>query len=350
MFSGNERADFLNETTSLLAEVRRRLEEFGLRSDLKPAVASDGGLDAVVHLTASSGAVQTYGVQVKQRLTPELATAVHVQPHPPALVVAPSISDPVAERLRARGIDYVDTAGNAHVAWDGILIDVRGRRNPAARLPKTSTRGARAFGRAGLKVEFVLLSWPEMAAQPLRQLAHASGVSLGTAKMVVDELTAAGYLYEGARGRRLARGGELLNRWSEAYSIVLDPALSLGEFSAGDLSWWRQSKRELVQLGIQVGGEAGASLLDSHLHPSSLTLYVEELPLSLIGRHRMARAEGAGNVHVRQRFWQAPERASWIVPSTLIYADLLASGDPRQREHADRIRTSDDRLTRLDRT
>jgi hypothetical protein len=189
-----------------------------------------------------------------------------------------------------------------------------------------------------------------MAAQPLRQLAHASGVSLGTAKMVVDELTAAGYLYEGASGRRLTRGGELLNRWSEAYSIVLDPALSLGEFSTGDLSWWRQSERELLELGIQVGGEAAASLLDSYLQPSSLTLYVDEIPLPLIGRHRMARAEGDGNIHIRQRFWQAPERASWCVPSTLIYADLLASGDPRQREHADRIRTSDDRLTRLDRT
>jgi hypothetical protein len=349
MFSGSERGGSLN-ATAVLTEVRRRLEEFGLGGDFDCAVASDRGLDALVHLTTGFGAARTYAVQVKQRLTPELATAVHVQPHLPVLMAAPFISDPVAERLRARGIDYVDTVGNAHVAWEGVLIDVRGRRKSAVSLPKTSTRGARAFSRAGLKVEFVLLSWPEMASQPLRQLAHASGVSLGTAKMVVDELTTAGYLYEGSSGRRLARGGELLNRWSEAYSIVLDPALSLGEFSTGDLSWWRQSERELLQLDIQVGGEAAASLLDSYLHPSSLTLYVHELPLQLIGRHRMARAAGDGNVHVRQRFWRVPERVSWIVPSTLIYADLLASGDPRQREHADRIRTSDDRLTRLDRT
>lgn len=341
--------DSLNEN-SLLAEIRRRLEEYGIRGDLDSAFAPDGGLDAIVHLSAGSRGVRTYRMQIKDRLTPELATAVHVQPHPPALLVAPSISEPVAERLRARGIDYVDTVGNAHVAWDGVLIDVRGRRKPTAHLPKISARGGRAFGRAGLKAEFVLLSWPEMAALPLRELARASGVSLGTAKMVVDELTAAGYLYEGTAGRQLARGGELLNRWSEAYSNVLGPALSLGEFSAGDLSWWRQSARELVQLGIQVGGEAGASVLDPHLKPASLTLYVEELPLSLIGRHRMARAERTGNVHFRQRFWDAPEQASWIVPSALVYADLLASGDPRQREHADRIRTSDDRLTQLDRT
>jgi hypothetical protein len=347
MFSGNEQGDSLNGL-GVVGEVRRRLEEFGLGCELAAVVPE--GVDAVLRLSTGSGAVRTYGVEIKQRLTPELATAIHLRPDPPPLLVAPSISEPVAERLRARGIDYVDTAGNAHLAWGDVLIDVRGRRNPATPRPRTSPRGARAFGRAGLQVTFVLLSWPEMAAQTYRQLAGAAGVSLGTTKTVIDDLTAAGYLYTGAHGRRLAKGGELLNRWSEAYSIVLDSALSLGDFSAGDLSWWRKSEPELLSLGVQVGGEAGASLIDPHLKPSSLTLYADELPLALIGRHRMARAEGPGNVHIRKRFWQMPGPASWTVPSTLIYADLLASGDPRQREHGDRIRTNDDRLTRLDRT
>ncbi|UJW35441.1 hypothetical protein L3Q67_17620 [Saccharothrix sp. AJ9571] len=326
---------------SLWVELRRRLDEFGLRGE-----PSAGGLE----ITTSRGVTWTYGLRVQPRLTPELATAVHVPDSPPTLVVAPSISEPVAERLRARGIDYLDTAGNAHLAWGDVLIDVRGRRKPAVRRPQVSARGARAFGRAGLKVGFVLLSWPEMASEPLRALARASGVSLGTAQMAVDELATAGYLYEGADGRRLTRGGELLNRWSEAYSIALGPALALGEFSAEDLSWWRNSESELVRAGVQVGGEAAACLIDPHLRPASLTLYVEQTPLALIGKHRMVRAEGTGNVHLRQRFWQVPGVDTWTVPSTLVYADLLASGDPRQRDHGDRIRTSDDRLTRLDRT
>ncbi|QFU86577.1 hypothetical protein YIM_06825 [Amycolatopsis sp. YIM 10] len=331
----------------MLATVRRRLAELGLRGEFG---AADDEVDAVLRLTAGSGAARTYGVQVKQRLTAELATAVHVPPSLPALVVAPSISEPVADRLRARGIDYVDTAGNARLAWGDVLIDIRGRRKPTVHLAKTSSRGSRAFGKAGLKVGFVLLSWPDMASEPLRGLAAASGVSLGTAQMAVDELTAAGYLYESAGGRRLARGGELLNRWSEAYSITLGPSLVLGEFSAGDLSWWPNSAHELREAGALVGGEAAASLIDPRLRPSTLTLYVEKTPLSLIGRHRMTRAEGTGNVHLRQRFWQVTEEDSGSVPPTLIYADLLASGDPRQREHGDRIRASDDRLTRLDRT
>ncbi|WP_037307668.1 type IV toxin-antitoxin system AbiEi family antitoxin [Amycolatopsis orientalis] len=306
--------------------------------------------DALMRLTTRSGAARTYRVETRRRMSAELATAVHFPSSPSPLLFTTYLSEPVAERLRARGIDYVDTAGNTHLAWDDVLIDVRGRRKPAVPTGHASPRGAGAFGRAGLQVLFVLLSWPEAADFPYRRLAEMSGVSLGTVKTVVDELTRAGYLYERGSERRLARGAELLDRWSEAYSITLDASLALGEFAAADLSWWRDAEADLLSSGVQVGGEAGASLIDPHLRPASLTLYATGLPAQVIGRHRLARAESGGNVHIRSRFWRAPGPESWIVPSPLIYADLLASGDPRQREHGDRIRSGDDRLKRIDRT
>ncbi|WP_439377001.1 type IV toxin-antitoxin system AbiEi family antitoxin [Amycolatopsis lexingtonensis] len=344
MFNSTEHALSLN-AESFAGLARDLLNEFGLRGELHTREDARG--DAVLRLATGSGAARTYIVEVKHRMTPELATSISLPAQLPALLVTTHVSEPVAERLRARGIDYVDTAGNAHLAWDDVLVDVRGRRNPAVPRSRTSPSGAGAFGRAGLRVVFVLLSWPEMAAQPYRVLAGASGVSLGTVKTVIDELTGAGYLYRRGEDRRLARGGELLDRWSEAYSITLHGTLALGEFAVDDLSWWPDSESEMRSLGVQVGGEAGAGLIDSHLRPASLTLYAEQLPAQLIGRHRMVRAEGGGNVHIRKRFWQVPGAESWLVPSPLIYADLLASGDPRQREHGDRIRTLDDRLVRL---
>jgi hypothetical protein len=350
MFNSNEHALSLN-AESLANVALERLGELGLRGEVLAVDQADPAethrLDAVLRLTAGSEAARTYGVEIKPRLTPELATSINLPARLPALLVTTYVSEPVAERLRAREIDYVDTAGNAHLAWEDVLVDVRGRRNPAVPRSRTSPNGAGAFGRAGLRVVFVLLSWPEMAAQPYRILAGASGASLGTVKAVIDELTGGGHLYPGAEGRRMARGGELLDRWSEAYSITLHAALALGEFVVDDLSWWPDSESEMRSLGIQVGGEAAAGLIDPHLRPSSLTLYAEQLPAGFIGRHRMARAEGRGNVHIRERFWHVPELESWVVPSPLIYADLLASGDPRQREHGDRIRTGDDRLIRL---
>ncbi|MFD5249534.1 type IV toxin-antitoxin system AbiEi family antitoxin [Amycolatopsis sp. NPDC058340] len=336
MFNLNEHDGSMND------EVCSRLQELGFRVEVL--------CDALVKLTTRSGAARTYGVELKRRMTAELATAVHFRQSPPPLLFTTYLSEPVAERLRARGIDYVDAAGNAHLSWDDVLIDVRGRRKPAVPAGRISSRGAGAFGRAGLQVLFVLLSWPEAAAFPYRRLAEMSGVSLGTVKTVIDELTRAGYLYERGNERRLARGAELLDRWSEAYSITLDTSLALGEFATADLSWWPDAEADLLSAGVQVGGEAGASLIDPHLRPASLTLYADGLPVRLLGRYRLARAENGGNVHIRRRFWQAPGPESWIVPSPLIYADLLASGDPRQREHGDRIRSDDDRLKRIDRT
>ena len=348
MFSKNEHGEILNEHT-LLVELQDWLRELGLKIDMRYGKhAADGGADVVARISRASGAAQTYAVVIKRTVPPELASALHPHPPLPTLVVARSITERAAGLLRERDIDYIDEAGNAHIAWDGVLIDVRGRRKAGRHTMKSSQRGGKAFSRAGLQVGFALLSWPTMAGKPLRQLASASGVSLGTAQAVVDDLVRAGYLYDVDGERRLGRAGELLNRWSEAYSIRLSPALSLGDFEVPDISWWRDSKEELVQSNVQVGGEAGASLLDPHLIPATLTLYADEQPRSLIGKRRMVRAEQAGNIHMRRRFWTMEEQ-SWIVPSTLIYADLLTSGDPRQREHADRIRIHDDRLANLDR-
>lgn len=346
MFNENEHGTFLNEPP-LLAEARQQLNQHGIRSQVTSSRPDD--VDGRIRLIAPSGRTHTYLFQLKQRIGSEQATALHAPLNRDLLVVAPYIGEPAAEVLRRRGVDYVDAAGNAHLSWGDVLIDVRGRRKSIAPDYGPSPRGGRAFRPAGLKVQFILLSWPSMAPRPLRDLSRASGVSLGTAKTVVDELTNAGYLVAGKTGRRLVRGKDLLNRWSEAYSIALAPTLVLQNFFATDLSWWQQSREQLVELGVQVGGEAGASILDPRLRPSSLTLYGEQVPLQLVAKYRMVREGKDYNVHFRRRFWRVPDDV-WVVPSPLIYADLIASGDPRQREHADRLRGTDDRLTRIDRS
>ncbi|WP_436492274.1 type IV toxin-antitoxin system AbiEi family antitoxin [Actinokineospora sp. HUAS TT18] len=348
MFSENEHGEILNEHAEL-AELRDWLRVVGLKIDMTSGKrAADREVDVIARVSRASGAAQTYAIEIKRTVPAELATALHPHASLPTLVVARTITEQAAGLLRERGIDYIDEAGNAHIAWGDVLIDIRGRRKAGGRTSGSTSLGSKAFGRAGLQVGFVVLSWPTMAAEPLRGLASAAGVSLGTAQAVVDDLVKAGYLYDVAGERRLGRAGELLNRWSEAYSTRLSPALSLGDFEVPDIAWWRESADELTRSNVQLGGEAGASILDPHLTPATLTFYAEELPRSLIARHRMMRAERAGNIHVRRRFWTMAGQ-SWVVPPALIYADLLASGDPRQREHADRIRISDDRLAGLDR-
>lgn len=334
-------------TDELLTQARERLKELGLDAQVWSDQPPDEMSDVSVSIASGGGSRAIFAAQAKTRMTPELSTALHFSDARRTLIVAPVITDSVAERLRLRGLNYVDSVGNAHIRFDDVLVDIRGRSKRKETTRPLSVRGGKAFGPAGLKVQFALLSWPESARMTLRELASASGASLGTAKTVVDELTGAGHLIDGADGRRLVRGGELLNRWSEAYSISLSPSLQMSDLRSESMSWWSTSEAEFRQHGIQLGGEAAGSMLDDYLRPSTVTLYAAELPLTFMAAHRL-RAADASNVFIRRRFWKLHQKA-WLVPSTLIYADLLASGDPRQREHADRIRMQDDRLKQLDR-
>jgi hypothetical protein len=44
-----------------------------------------------------------------------------------------------------------------------------------------------------------------------------------------------------------------------------------------------------------------------------------------------------GKIEVYQRFWTIGENGQQTVPSLLVYADLIYSGDPRNLETAQRI-------------
>ncbi|WP_186812615.1 type IV toxin-antitoxin system AbiEi family antitoxin [Cellulomonas composti] len=284
------------------------------------------------------------------RLDTRLATALDLPTVRPLLLLAPHISDAVGEVLRARGVDYADAAGNTRLAWDGLLIDVRGRPPRTSVPPRIADRtAARAFSRAGSMVTFALLSWTDLPSRPVREIAATCGVAVGTVHGVLHDLAAAGYLSDGAQGRALNRGGELLGRWAEAYTVTLARRLAIASFGIADLDRIPALEADLLGVGAQLGGELAASRLDAHLHPSTSTFYVDELPSTLVARYRL-RPDEAGVVRFRSRFWHRPDDTGERVPSPLIYADLVSSGDPRQREHAERIRAVDDRLVELDRT
>jgi hypothetical protein len=69
----------------------------------------------------------------------------------------------------------------------------------------------------------------------------------------------------------------------------------------------------------------------------------------MIAEYRLRKAAGEGDVEVRQRFWHLDDRREELtVPTPLVYADLVASADPRQLEAAAHLRGHDDLLRRLD--
>ena len=88
-----------------------------------------------------------------------------------------------------------------------------------------------------------------------------------------------------------------------------------------------------------MGGEYGAELLTRYLKAERFTIYVPGVPppeLMIKARMRLATD---GNTEVLQAFWhpELVEKPTTIAPPLLVYADLMATVDPRNLEAAKEV-------------
>lgn len=253
------------------------------------------------------------------------------------LLLGPRVTERSAEMFRSLGINYVDQAGNAYVSFAGVHIDVRGRRAPRQAAggvggPRLTRGGVNLFSVKRSQVIFAILSWPGLLEAPVREVARTSGVSLGQAQETLELLTQYGFLDE---DRQLLprRAEQLIDQWAAAYPTGLGSQGKTGRFSGNFASLDPEA------MVVYVSGEAAVPRL---LRPETIVLYTEEFPTDLVRAHRWRRDEESPNIFTRRRFWQPPQGPAkpgvQVAPWLLIYADLLASGDSRQREAAALLR------------
>lgn len=337
-------SDLLDRVTTVLAA-------WGIEMSRGRAAGQEATVDMDVTLDAGARGVGRYPTAIKRgRVDRARATAMALPSERPVLVLASHVPDAAAEALRERGAQFVDGAGNVSLAWEGMSLDVRGYRPRATAVRRKDPSASRAFTRSGAQVIFALLSWSGMAARPVREIAAVSGTAVGTAHAVMSALAGAGYVYESDGGAGLNHAGELLDRWAEAYAVGLARKLELGSFTLADPGRLADLENAVLRHGALLGGELAGVRMDPHLRSTTATFYMEEIPAELVARFRMRRDDADGTVHFRRRFWLRRDPGATLVPSPLVYADLVSSGDPRQREHAERLRRIDDRLVELDRT
>jgi hypothetical protein len=242
------------------------------------------------------------------------------------------VTPPIADTLRAEGIEFIDAAGNVFLNQPPLLVFVKGQRPTGEELP--AERG-RTFQPTGLQVLFALLAKPELVARPYREIAAAAGVAHGTVGWVMAELPGLGYLAKIGGRRHLVNSERLLGQWTEAYARTLRPRLLLGRFH-GDLEGL-QTRAARWQHDLLVGGELAAARLTRQLRPGTATFYVRAIdPKIVLGLG--LRADGQGNVDFGRRFWAFEGQKRGLVPTLLVYADLLAIGDARCLETAQLLR------------
>lgn len=312
-----------------------RLEEFGLHVEVRPRPqGGDDGYD--VDLVLSRGDTrQVFAIELKGHAThsdlgrnPRAGTE-----SLPLLVGAASVSPRSADAFRRLGVQYIDVAGNASIHFGDVLIDVRGRRAEGESSGSSRGRGGNIFSPARAQIAFALLQWPRLWRKPQRKLVDAAGVSLGQVNDALNLFRESGF---GPGGHR--SDSEFLDLWTASFPSGLGQKLVLATYH-GSIEDFRKVDAEDP---VFVGDPAlsGELVVDDLLRPAALTIYVAKLDPMLPVKNRW-RSDGEANITVRRKFWTTPPHETHDydgpltglrdAPAVLVYADLMASDDPRVR-------------------
>ena len=245
------------------------------------------------------------------------------------LFIAKYISIDTANTLKSLRINYLDVSGNCYLKTNDFLIYISGQKMQR----KQKTNQAKAFQESGIKLLFQFLSNPDNLQLSYRELSELSDISIGSVSNIMTELEEQRFILRTKDKRVLKNKPELLERWIIAYHDVLRPRLLKKQMrfskKESQLNWKSLS---LNGKGLW-GAEPGASILTNQNNPETFTIYTLESWQSLSATLKLIPDE-AGNIEILQQFWIEKNNndEQHIVPSLLIYADLMQSGFGRNVE------------------
>lgn len=318
----------LQDTTGLAAKV------VATEPHLGEGIRADTTIEIDV-----AGKPQRYTVEIKRidrfAALGQIKNQLAQRPQP-GLLVAHRITTETAEKCRELDVQFIDAQGNAFLHAPGLFVLVKGQR-PRAHDDEdfATTEAPRAGTPTALRVIFALLCHPRLVNAPYRKINQAAGVALGAVGWVFADLNKRGYTTGGKKkgDRHLLEPQRLMDEWVTNYPIKLRPKLNPKRFHAPDPDWWRQL--DITRYDAQWGGEVAADKLTGHLKPNTATVYMRpehmRQNLTKLVADKQLRADPRGEIEVLETFWDLPpdEAPPEVVPPLLVYADLLATMDPR---------------------
>ena len=344
MFSYIEHVGILNDEGDVLAfRVQQGLVRAGMKDVTVLSVEPAGGRRLILRYGPLLYRLHVHPVE-------RFVRAPEGEPGWLPLLVSTHFDDAAAHHLADAHVSFLDDHGNAHVSLDGRTV-LFARGSAAGRAVGTVSTGqpqqprraagALALNRASHRVVFALLANPELAGSQVRTIAAAARASVGTVHNTLAQLTDAGHLLD----RRLHHTGRLLDAWAEAYRRLTVRPLTPRALYASDGHW--PDKLRLAPNGVLLGGIAAAAVLDNQLRTTDGIVYAPTLG-SAVTLLRLTTAPTPFRVDVRERFWgdSLPSQPG-LVPSVLIYGDLLRDGDARSLEIATNLRRNDAHLRAL---
>ncbi|CAN5917386.1 hypothetical protein BH11BAC7_BH11BAC7_15040 [soil metagenome] len=252
------------------------------------------------------------------------------------LIVCQYLSKPNRALLKQEGINFLDASGNCYIHSGSLFIFINDR-------PVASQRRAESgklWKQTGIRLVFALLENPDLINESYRNIAEESKVALGSIGILLKELQSRGYTtIANPRQSFLDNREALLLHWIEAYYSVMRPKLQEGKFrfvTSADRENWKNRKLN----NAWWGGEPGGALLTKFLQPERFTVYSQMPKTELMKQLRMI-PDPKGEVELLKPFWNTETETvknKQTVPPLLVFAELSASMDSRNREIAMRIK------------
>ncbi|CAM3607706.1 type IV toxin-antitoxin system AbiEi family antitoxin [Parendozoicomonas haliclonae] len=255
------------------------------------------------------------------------------------ILITPYIPPPQAEKLKLASIQFIDTAGNAFICQPQCFVYVQGYK--AAKVRETAELKGKAFKAAGLKLVFALMQKEELLNAPYRNIAAYADVALATTGAVLEDLEEQNFLNTLKKGqRKFINKGRLIRKWGESYP-ALQKKIYIGTFTT-DIPIDPQGIN-LSVLGGQWGGEVAAARYTNYLNPKDISVFVQNNKLRDVMSGLRLRKLKSGEhpdyrIDLYHVFWNGLLGTELTcVPPLLVYAELVASGDLRNIETAQRI-------------
>ncbi len=242
------------------------------------------------------------------------------------LLITEYVNPELMETIEDYGINCIDTTGNAYIKVPPLFIKIRGNKREL----KKNNKGI--FNTAALQVIFTFLCNPGIENRTIRVIEENTGVATGTVYNTIQALQEQEYLRAmNFKGYKLINKEALLERWVTLYPERLKPKYLIGRYEADE----NQIKNlDLNYFEAKWGGEEAAARLTNYLHSLIYTIYIGEKQGEFILRNRL-RKDPKGNLILMKKFWNFEDlEHKEIVHPILVYADLLATGDPRNTETA----------------
>lgn len=304
-------------------------------------------IDSIITLKYLNYNEITYHLKIKKNITNLQQISLLKETYDKnSLIICRGLTKAISEKMIQNKIQFVDLFGNIYLENKYFLIYSTGKIIPQ---DKTKLSAGRAFSKTGLKTIFQFILDPDLVNKNYRNISEILNVSLGSLKWIFYNLKNENLILSYDRGERiLYNKKELMNKWIPAYKEKLRPSLIMGRYRFAknlDLNTWQNLLDNMEETFW--GCEPAIALLDNYLKPEIFTIYTNKPEFELIKTLRLIPDE-KGNIEILRTFWNlsyfnySQAQIDKIVPTFLIYADLINSGISRNLEVAELLRLKND--------